>query len=251
MATTSHYFSPFYMYTTTGQNYRNITTMGYDIERFEDRVNEGLLCSICRDVLEEPLQAPCEHAFCATCINGWLVHEDTCPEDRQPLSAAQLRPIFRYMRNDLNRLRIRCVNYNDDENATTAGCTVVTALEHIAKHEAECGFGRMTCPNATCGVELSRRDLDAHLAVCVHRTRVCPKGCGQTILDSETDTHNCVAELRMELELVRSETICKLEEQKHELKLRLDSQRTHMVQKVGEMQQHIDELRSKNLLLMN
>lgn len=57
--------------------------MGYDIERFVKPVNEGLLCCICRDVLEDPQQAPCEHAFCSTCISAWLVTESTCPEDRQ------------------------------------------------------------------------------------------------------------------------------------------------------------------------
>ena len=217
-------------------------SMGYDIERFEGTVNEGLLCSICRDVLEDPLQAPCEHVFCATCIHGWLVHEQICPEDRQSLTEADLRPIFRYMRNDLNQLRIRCINFEN-------GCTLVTQLEHIAKHESECGFALMTCPNRLCGAQMERRELDAHLATCVHRTRGCPKGCGLTILNSEIETHNCVAELRIEMELVRSETICKLEEQKHEMKLRLDSQRTHMVQKVAGMQQHIDDLKSKTMRL--
>ncbi|MEE6463555.1 hypothetical protein FKM82_005945 [Ascaphus truei] len=70
--------------------------MGYDIERFLGYVNEGLLCCICRDVLEEPLQAPCEHAFCASCIHGWLVHHHNCPEDRQALSVTGLRPLHRY-----------------------------------------------------------------------------------------------------------------------------------------------------------
>lgn len=60
-----------------------IRGMGYDQDRFVGPIKDGLMCGICKDVLEEPLQAPCEHAFCATCIHGWLVHERTCPEDRQ------------------------------------------------------------------------------------------------------------------------------------------------------------------------
>ncbi|KAH0617563.1 hypothetical protein JD844_015951 [Phrynosoma platyrhinos] len=69
--------------------------MGYDTERFVGYVNEGLLCSICRDVLEEALQAPCEHAFCTSCIHGWLVHHNNCPEDRQALDLTVLRPLYR------------------------------------------------------------------------------------------------------------------------------------------------------------
>jgi hypothetical protein len=82
-------------------------TMGYDVERFPSAVNDGLLCCICRDVLEDPVQAPCEHAYCSACISGWLVHHSICPEDRQTLTQPELRPLFRYMKNDLDRLQIR------------------------------------------------------------------------------------------------------------------------------------------------
>ena len=70
---------------------RQVFVMGFDLERFVEAVNEGLLCCICRDVLEDPLQSPCEHAFCSSCIQAWLVAECTCPEDRQPLTSSQLR----------------------------------------------------------------------------------------------------------------------------------------------------------------
>lgn len=79
--------------------------MGYDIERFVGYVNEGLLCSICRDVLEDPLQAPCEHAFCTACIHGWLVHHSNCPEDRQVIDVSLLRPLYRYP------VILLCANY--------------------------------------------------------------------------------------------------------------------------------------------
>lgn len=75
---------------------KRVGSMGYDIERFVGYVNEGLLCSICRDVLEDPLQAPCEHAFCTACIHGWLVHHSNCPEDRQAIDVSVLRPLYRY-----------------------------------------------------------------------------------------------------------------------------------------------------------
>lgn len=71
--------------------------MGYDVERFVGYVNEGLLCCVCRDVLEDPLQSPCEHVFCSTCIHAWLVNHHNCPEDRLPLSIAALRPLYRYL----------------------------------------------------------------------------------------------------------------------------------------------------------
>ncbi|XP_041454644.1 RING finger protein 151-like [Lytechinus variegatus] len=212
--------------------------MGYDQDRFLGPIKDGLMCSICKDVLEEPLQAPCEHAFCATCIHGWLVHERTCPEDRQNLEECDLRPLFRYMRNDLNKLRLRCVNAD-------SGCSEVCSLEVLSRHESECSFGTAECPNRARGCEeiLERRLLDSHLANCRYRSSKCPNGCGLTILSSELESHNCVSELRTELELLRSEMICKQEDLRHEMQLRLDSQRAHMVEKVGTMHQTMDQLR--------
>ncbi|XP_039598558.1 uncharacterized protein LOC120519842 [Polypterus senegalus] len=114
---------------------------GYDTERFVGYVNEGLLCYICQDVLVNPLQAPCEHAFCSTCIHGWLVHLHNCPEDRQSLDVSVLRPLFRYMKNDLKRLQNRCRNREH-------GCNMVCSLESIDLHEQECEDCWIPCINA-------------------------------------------------------------------------------------------------------
>ncbi|XP_062987027.1 RING finger protein 151-like [Elgaria multicarinata webbii] len=218
--------------------------MGYDIERFVGYVNEGLLCCICRDVLEDPLQAPCEHAFCTSCIHGWLVHHNSCPEDRQPLDLAVLRPLYRYMRNDLNRLQLRCRNRE-------SGCEMVCSLESIDRHERECEYSRVPCSNDGCPVQVERRNLDSHLAVCEYRSRECPNGCGYAILSADDTQHNCVAELRTELELLRSEMIYRMEEAKHEMESRLDSQRRHMVQKESLLQNEIEELKSQMSRMMS
>ncbi|XP_035749727.1 RING finger protein 151 isoform X1 [Egretta garzetta] len=252
--------------------------MGYDIERFVGYVNEGLLCSICRDVLEDPLQAPCEHAFCTTCIHGWLVHHSNCPEDRQMIDVSLLRPLYRYMKNDLNRLQLHCKNRE-------YGCEMVCSLESIDRHERECEYSQIPCSNAVCyaqdqpmirktrllsisptslitwvwtlflkfgcTVQIERRNLDGHLAVCEYRSRECPNGCGYTILSAEDTQHNCVAELRTELELLRSEMICRVEEAKHEMESRLDSQRRHMVQKESILQNEIEELKSQMSRMMS
>ncbi|XP_044863445.1 TNF receptor-associated factor 6-like isoform X1 [Mauremys mutica] len=296
--------------------------MGYDIERFVGYVNEGLLCCICRDVLEDPLQAPCEHAFCTACIHGWLVHHNNCPEDRQALDMSVLRPLYRYMKNDLNRLQLHCKNGE-------RGCEMVCSLESIDRHERECEYSQIPCSNAGCPVQIERRNLDSHLAVCEYRSRECPNGCGYTILRAEDTQHNCVAELRTELELLRfvplptpscwyrlscsfgqwrpqlsctllvtqvqflkhlswssvllpvaigfehqeslilmpglelahsiervkplnrSEMICRVEEAKHEMESRLDSQRRHMVQKESLLQNEIEELKSQMSRMMS
>lgn len=46
----------------------------------------------------------------------------------------------RYMRNDLNRLQIRCVNAGQ-------GCEMVCSLENLHTHEDECEFAFISCSN--------------------------------------------------------------------------------------------------------
>ncbi|KAG8541015.1 hypothetical protein GDO81_029874 [Engystomops pustulosus] len=102
-----------------------------------------------------------------------------------------------------------------------------------------------------CPVQFERRHLDSHLAVCEHRSRECPNGCGYAILSAEDLHHNCIAELRTELELLRSEMICRVEETKQEMESRLDSQRRHMVQKESLLQAEIEELKSQMSRLLS
>ncbi|KAM4600821.1 uncharacterized protein rnf41l [Polymixia lowei] len=212
--------------------------MGYDLERFVGYVNEGLLCCVCRDVLERPLQAPCEHAYCSACISSWLVHHHSCPEDRLPLDVSNLKPLYRYMRNDLSRLQIRCVNAGQ-------GCEVVCSLETLHTHEDECEFAFIPCPNAGCPVQVERRGLEAHLSECEFRSRECPNGCGHTLLSIDQSQHNCVAELRTEVEMLRVEMLCKVDEVRREMESRLDSQRRHMVQKESQLKNELEELKGQ------
>ncbi|KAM3613874.1 uncharacterized protein V6R79_006410 [Siganus canaliculatus] len=212
--------------------------MGYDLERFVGYVNEGLLCCVCRDVLERPLQAPCEHAYCSACISSWLVHHQSCPEDRLPLDVGSLKPLYRYMRNDLTRLQIRCINAGQ-------GCEVVSSLESLQSHEDECGFAFISCSNTGCPVQVERRALEAHLSECNFRSRECPNGCGHVLFSTDQSQHNCVAELRTEVEVLRAEMLCKVEEVRREMESRLDSQRRHMVQKESQLKNEVEELKGQ------
>uniref|UniRef100_A0A1A7WPI0 Ring finger protein 41, like n=2 Tax=Iconisemion striatum TaxID=60296 RepID=A0A1A7WPI0_9TELE len=212
--------------------------MGYDLERFVGYVNEGLLCCVCRDVLERPLQAPCEHAYCSSCISSWLLHHHSCPEDRLPLDLSSLRPLYRYMRNDLNRLQIRCVNAEQ-------GCGVICTLESLHTHEDDCEFAFISCSNTGCPVQVERRGLEAHLSGCNFRSRGCASGCGHSLHSMNQSQQNCVAELHTEVELLRTEMLCKVEEVRREMESRLDSQRRHMVQKESQLKNEVEELKGQ------
>lgn len=121
-------------------------------------------------------------------------------------------------------------------------------------------------------MQIERRGLEAHLSECNFR-RECPKGCGHTLLSSDQSQHNCVAELRSEVEMLRcvcaffhslrnatsdhmtvisrsslktygrAEMLCKVEEVRREMESRLDSQRRHMVQKESHLKNEVEELK--------
>lgn len=58
-----------------------------------------------------------------------------------------------------------------------------------------------------CPVQVERRGLETHLSECTFR-RECPNGCGHTLLSHDQSQHNCVAELRTEVEMLRCVCVC-------------------------------------------
>lgn len=82
--------------------------MGYEVARCVSEIDEEFHCSICTMVLENPMQSPCEHIYCAECIKGWLKVDASCPVDRCSLAMDNLKPAPRYFRNMLDKVEIRC-----------------------------------------------------------------------------------------------------------------------------------------------
>ncbi|PAA65648.1 hypothetical protein BOX15_Mlig027397g1 [Macrostomum lignano] len=199
--------------------------MGFDVDRFEEEVNEGLLCAICHDVLEDAVQAPCEHAFCSACIQAWLLEDNSCPVDRQILLASELRQLHRYMRNDLNNLQIRCQYWQH-------GCREKVPLETLHQHESACPSEPMRCP--ACRADTSRGEMARHLQICTLRT---------SAVVPAADVARLLEDMRSELEAARQDFMTKLAEQKLEMDLRLDAQRRHLVQREHCLQEQLEEMR--------
>jgi len=142
--------------------------MGYDVSRFEGTVDEELVCPICSAVLEDPRLAPeCEHAYCKDCIVEWIGHQATCPVDRRAISAQDLKPVPRILKNLLYRLEIRCDNQE-------YGCTAVVKLDLLPIHVKECDHNPK-------------------------KPVACTQGCGLTVPKDEMVEHNCVRELRLQV----------------------------------------------------
>lgn len=61
----------------------------------------------------------------------------------------------------------------------------------------------------------------------------------------DDNEHNCIYELKTAMDILRSEMFCKIDEQKREMELRLNTQRCHMVQKESSMQAQVVELKTE------
>lgn len=138
--------------------------MGYELTRFQGDVDEELVCPICAGVLEEPISAVCEHAYCRACITEWLSRQPTCPVDRNAITTTNLRPVPRILKNLLARLSISCDN-------AIYGCTQILKLDALSNHLEECEHN-------------PKKPLP------------CERGCGSIIPKDELKDHNCIRELR-------------------------------------------------------
>ncbi|XP_017067964.1 E3 ubiquitin-protein ligase NRDP1 [Drosophila eugracilis] len=189
--------------------------MGFDLNNIVGNVDEELICPICTDVLEEPVQSSeCEHAYCRACIDKWMLQKQICPVDRSVLLYTHLVPVSRLMRNMLARLKIKC-------SFSQNGCAQLLALE----------------------------DFRTHVATCEHNPKVvvqCNKGCGMKVPKDEMVNHNCVFELR--------ELVEKLVKEVSDLKEKQVSQETNNLSQRRELellQYYIEALRSTNPVLRN
>ncbi len=98
------------------------------------------------------------------CINDWLVHKNSCPNDRQVLLPSHLKPVPRFMKNILDKLQIKC-------KFVGLGCNRVIKLESLRQHVSVCDF------NPEKPIE-------------------CESGCGLVIKKADINNHNCVKDLR-------------------------------------------------------
>ncbi|KAL5487777.1 hypothetical protein ACEPAI_5885 [Sanghuangporus weigelae] len=67
-----------------GRHYRHRTREEL-VERFNKELSESLTCEICFMLLYQPVTTPCQHTFCAKCLQRSLDHGTRCPLCRQEM----------------------------------------------------------------------------------------------------------------------------------------------------------------------
>ena len=152
---------------------------GYDDSRFEKAVDHHLYCSVCFNVLKDPVMCRNnEHLFCRECITEHLnTNSHTCPECNEDLTVETLRRA-RVIGNILSGLKIKC-------DYSQRGCQESIRLEELDSHVENCGFAPVKCSNEECELIVNKREIIHHEStVCEYRKVKC-HNCGKIEQDVE------------------------------------------------------------------
>lgn len=236
--------------------------MGFEINRFRGPVSSVVLCTICLNVLDDPVQSyTCKHVFCRKCVQPLVSkevdHSGHCPKCKTSLHASDLE-VPKSVNNFLQHLEIKC-------DYASNGCYLYVKLEDLSKHRAECTFNpenSVTCSN-NCGAVMKRIETENHCCLSYLQSII-------TERDAYIDeiVKEC-REMRAENRKYRSlnaklkEEVEKQKEEIRKLKLDLDSKKgiTSLLkfdllysQSKAVSEEHrvyVKELRNKGLIISN
>ena len=148
----------------------------YEFVNTEKHFLEELKCSICLELVSDPVQTSCGHLFCGKCIK----EAETCPVDHERFSASSDHYNERRVRN----FKVNCPNKG-------RGCQWQGELGDADTHKStNCSYVIVACTNDGCDLEMERRHLDNHLSKsCSQRRYTCPYCSHQDTYQEVVTTH--------------------------------------------------------------
>ena len=79
-----------------------------DLHYVSKNIDNDLMCAICISPWLDPLQTPCEHVFCKTCLTESVQRVASCPQCRNPLHLSECQAAMRLLRNKVDALEVYC-----------------------------------------------------------------------------------------------------------------------------------------------
>ncbi len=165
---------------------------GYEEERFKDKVDIKLQCSVCLKVLKDPVQCPNEHYFCRSCIQKSLrENSEACPMCQHHLTEEALTKPPRILTELLEGLKIRC----DHENR---GCQELIKLEFLDQHVHSCGYSPTRCANVGCAEVMNRNEKERHEREQCDFCKIVCDDCGEQVIWKSSRVHPCFMRKEMD-----------------------------------------------------
>jgi hypothetical protein len=159
---------------------------GYPCSMFTTPPVNDLKCSICLEVLRDPVQV-CgqQHVYCRGCISKWKATNSRCPECRAPFSKKQ-QPA-RLARNMILLLDVRCPHAGvvgsggggggggggSSSSSSDVAADAEAGHQH-KKRRQDIGAGPSSLPATSCEWTGQMKDYEAHVALCPFVEISCP-----------------------------------------------------------------------------
>nr|XP_055039603.1 E3 ubiquitin/ISG15 ligase TRIM25-like [Misgurnus anguillicaudatus] len=120
---------------------------------------DQLICSVCLDLLKDPVTIPCGHSYCMRCITDYWNHEDqkkdySCPQCRQtfrPRPALNKNTILAEMVEKLKKPEVQA-DVSAQCSAGDVPCDVCTEIKHKAVKSC------LMCLNSYCQHHLQQHE---------------------------------------------------------------------------------------------
>ena len=168
---------------------------GISIELFIDKIDETLLCCICKHVLRSPFSTECGCTFCQGCIQQHiqtLSKEDfhTCPSCEETFKLNKTAPAFSTKRK-IKNLSMHCPHHRN-------GCPDTFLQGKMNSHLSECRYVIIKCIRDPCDKTLMRKDLMDHLNTECHYRMITCIHCEVEFTATDHDAHvnKCIAQLK-------------------------------------------------------
>ena len=143
------------------------------------RLLEELKCSVCLELLSDPVVTSCKHLFCGKCIKD----QHTCPTCREEFTTMEDVVSTRV----IGAFKVKCPNSSE-------GCEWQGELGDAEEHlEKKCQQQTVECPNG-CGEKKKRELLQNHIEHdCPNRRYTCPHCAHVGVYKDITTVHytNC------------------------------------------------------------
>lgn len=127
---------------------------------------EDYICSVCLNLLHNPVLTPCGHHFCKKCIDEILKNkEPSCPIDRENLTGYSPF-INKHLQRKINHIKIKCPQYK-------LNCNWKGEIDSLEKHFSQCDYFLLKC-EFKCNQIIERKNYKEHIKTfCPERTITC------------------------------------------------------------------------------